>query len=262
MRAPAGETPPLGNPLKDALRDGRLQLGLFCNVPAIQTVEVLAPAGLDFVILDTEHSPTTLPVLHSQLAALSGTTTTAVVRLTSHDPVQIKHCLDLGLIGLMAPNVRSAEDARYLVRQTRYPPEGERGIGGGVRATGYGRDRSYYRRANGQLCLIVQIESAEGLAQLDAIAEVDGVDCVFFGPHDLAASCGHLGEPSHPEIVRLIEDGIAKVCRKGKAAGVVAAGADRARYLQAGVRLLAIGSEIGLLAQAVDSAVAAARAAV
>lgn len=245
------QTPP--NRLKRALREGKAQFGLFCSLPAFVTVEALAPAGFDYFIFDAEHTPTGVPILHMQLAAMAHTDTTPVVRVAANEMTAIKPVLDLGVQTIMVPGVDTAEDAARAVRFTRYPPAGVRGIGGSVRATGYGRNKQYAQTAGDEICVLVQAESAAALRNLDAICAVDGVDAVFFGPNDLAADCGYLGQPAHPQIVAMLEQGIRTVRRHGKVAGILAAEPLYERYVAAGARLIALGSEVGLMAQAADA---------
>ena len=238
--------------MKRALRDGRPLFGMFCCLPVFQTVEAIASSGFDFFVFDAEHSPTSVPAIHSQLTAISHCKTASVVRIASHDPVAVKHYLDLGVDALMIPNVENAEQARQVVRTTRYPPEGIRGIGGSVRATDYFRDGGYYAKANDRVCLMTQIESPEGLKNLDEICAVDGVDVVFFGPNDFAAQSGLIGQPGHPDIVAAMERGMRRTKELGKTSGILCGEAQVERYLKAGTQVVEVGSEVGLLVRGAD----------
>lgn len=243
--------------LKHALAQARSQqaalAGLFIGFAAFQPVEALAGSGFDFFVFDLEHAPSALPVLHSQLAALGRGRTRAAVRVPSTDMVAIKHVLDLGVDAVMVPDVRSAEQARSAVRAMRYPPAGMRGMGGSIRATDFGRDAGYYARAGEEVCLIVQIESLQGLEQLEEICAVDGVDVVFFGPYDLAADAGHLAQPAHPDIAARVLDGVRRVRRSGRFAGLLAAPSQWAHYTEAGAELVVVGSDVSLLVKAADA---------
>jgi len=241
------------NRFKQAMLDGRVQIGIFCSITAFQTVEAVAHSGFDYLVFDAEHSPLSLPVLHSQLNALARGNSEAMIRIAAHDPVAIKHYLDLGIQTMMVPSVRSADDARKVVGYTRYPPQGTRGIAGGVRVTRFGRDRGYYAGANADVCLLMQVENAEGLASMEAILAVEGVDGVFFGPNDLAADCGYLAQPSHPDIVAKVEAGIRRTRQLGKAAGILCGEAEYERYRAAGANVVMLGSELGLLVKACDT---------
>jgi 4-hydroxy-2-oxoheptanedioate aldolase len=243
----------LKNRFKRLALAGHPQHGIFCVSNALQNAEALAHSGFDFVAFDLEHSPQSMPTLHAQLAAFSGGGSAAIVRVAALDLTTFKHCLDLGADALMIPNVNSAEEARTAVSYTRYPPEGLRGMGGTMRVTRYGRDKSYFQGANDNCCLIVQIESQQALRQLDDICAVPGVDMVFFGPTDLSADMGYLGQASHADVVQSIESGIRQACRRGVAVGVMAMGPDCERYLQAGATMVIHGSDLGLLVRGADT---------
>lgn len=242
------------NRFKQLLAARHPQYGLFCVSNSLQTAEVLSGSGFDFIVFDAEHSPQSMPHLHAQFAALAGTQTACAVRVPSLDPIAIKHCLDLGASTLMVPNVGTAEQARDAVRFARYPADGGvRGVGGTMRATRYGRDKAYFAEAAAQTCVMVQIESREGLANLDAICAVDGVDLVFFGPADLSADMGYMGQPAHPEVVLAIEDGIRRACAHGIAAGVMAGESACAPYVDAGATVVILGSDLALLVRSADA---------
>jgi 4-hydroxy-2-oxoheptanedioate aldolase len=136
----------------------------------------------------------------------------------------------------------------------RYPPAGVRGVGGTTRATRFGRVPGYAKRAEEELCLLVQVESREALEQLEAIAAVDGVDGVFIGPADLHASFGHVGERAHPDVVPLIDDAIRRIRACGKAPGILTPDeGDARRWLSLGALFVAVGSDVGLLARGADA---------
>lgn len=241
------------NPFKSRLLRGDLQFGLFCFSLAAQTADALADCGFDFLLFDAEHSPTSLPLLLSQALALASSPTQALVRATANDAIVFKPLLDMGYRTLMVPNVRTAEEATAAVRGVRYAPRGVRGIGGTVRATRYGRDGSYYGAADANVCLIIQVESEQGLANLESICAVDGIDCVFFGPADLSTDMGHLMQPGHPRVVGAIEEGIRRVRKAGKFAGVLATGDQAQRYVTLGATLVCLGSELGILVKTCDT---------
>ena len=229
------------------------QYGLFVVSHALQTAEALADSGFDYLVFDVEHSPSSLPDLHAQLTALAASKTASVVRLAALDPTAIKHYLDLGASALMVPNIATAEQARAAIRCSRYPTAGGlRGVGGTMRATHYGRDKSYFANAVENTCMLLQIESREGLEQLEDICAVDGVDMVFFGPADLSADMGLMGQPGHPDVVQAIVNGIRRANALGVAAGVMASAADSQRYVDAGATLVILGSDLGLLVRAAD----------
>ena len=240
------------NPIISALTAGKAQFGLFCCSHSVQVAEALGDSGFQFLIFDLEHCPQSLPHLHAQLAALHGSGIGAIVRATGLDQAAFKHYLDLGVHAIMVPSVSSADEARQALRFMRYPPLGVRGVGGSVRVTRYGRDKGYLQRAEEETCLIVQIETVAGLERLDEICGVEGVRAVFFGPHDLAASMGHLGQPGHPDVANAILGGIRSARARGLGAGILASEADCGPYLEAGANLVCAGSDIGLLVGSAD----------
>lgn len=230
------------------------QFGLFVVSNALQTAEALAGSGYDYLCFDVEHSPSTTPALHAQLAALHGSDTASVVRVAGLDLAAFKHYLDMGVDALMVPNVHTAAIASEAVRYTRYPSAGGvRGMGGTMRSTRYGRDKTYFAEAADNTCVVAQIESREGLHNLDAICAVDGVDLVFFGPTDLSADMGYLGQPGHPEVVAAIEAGIRRAQALGKPSGVLAGDPDCQRYIEAGATMVILGSDLGLMVRGADT---------
>jgi len=241
--------------LKRKLREGKPVFGTFCCLPTYQTVEVIASSGFDFVVFDVEHSPSNPSLVHMQLAVLARCATAAVVRIASHDPVAIKHYLDLGADALMVPNVDTAEQAGQIVKYMRYPPQGVRGFGGSMRSSDYSRDQSYYKRANDEVCLMAQIETPTALKNLEEICAVDGVDVVFFGPNDFAAQTGFIGQSAHPEVIDKMQGGMRRARAAGRASGILCGEAQVERYRQAGTQVIAVGSEVGLLVRGADDLV-------
>jgi 4-hydroxy-2-oxoheptanedioate aldolase len=238
------------NPLKRALHEGRTQIGLWSQLTSPTAVEVLADSGFDFLVLDTEHAPNELPAIVAQLRAMAGGTGSPVVRVAWNDMVLVKRLLDVGAQSLLVPFVQNAEEARRAVAATRYPPHGIRGVALTTRASRYGRVTDYARRAQEELCVVVQLETRAALANLEAIAAVEGVDVLFIGPSDLAADMGHLGDSGHPEVRAAIDDAIVRITASGKAAGILAFVEEDARHwLALGCRFVAVGSDVGLLAR-------------
>ena len=230
------------------------QYGLFIVSNALQTTEAVSGSGFDYMVFDVEHSPSSTPALHAQLAALAGSGTASVVRMTGLDLASSKHYLDLGVDALMVPNINTAAQAREAIRFTRYPAAGGiRGMGGTMRSTRYGRDKGYFAAAADNTCVLIQIESREAMSNLDAICAVDGVDLVFFGPTDLSADMGYMGQPGHPEVVGAIEAGIRRANQLGVAAGVLAGDPDCQRYIDAGATMVILGSDLGLLVRGSDT---------
>jgi len=242
------------NPFKQALADKRAQIGLWCGLADHYTTEICAGAGFDWLLLDGEHAPNDLRTLLQQaqvVAAYPGTHAIGRVPMGHGHVGQalIKQYLDLGLQTLLVPMVDTAEQAKELVRSMRYPPDGVRGMGG-ARASRWGRYPNYAKEANAQVCLLVQAETREAIANLDAILAVDGVDGVFIGPADLSATHGHVGNPGHPEMQKLIDDTIGRIVKAGKAAGILTADEPLARhYLELGATFVAVGLDNNLLAR-------------
>lgn len=241
------------NAFKRALRDGKVQIGLWSVLANAAVAELLGASGYDWLLIDMEHAPNELPGVQAQLQALRGSATAPIVRPPWNDMVWVKRVLDLGAQTLLVPYVETAAEAAQAVSFMRYPPAGRRGVAGGTRATQWGRIRDYYKRAEEELCLLVQVESRRGLENLDAIAATPGVDGVFIGPADLSADMGHLGEPQHPEVQAAIEDAVRRIRAANKAAGILARGEEGARrWLSAGCSFVAAGVDAALLARAAD----------
>jgi 4-hydroxy-2-oxoheptanedioate aldolase len=242
------------NGLKRALAAARVQIGLWSSLASHYSVEVIAGAGFDWILLDMEHAPNDLESLLGQLQAVAAYPVAPVVRVPWNDMVTIKRVLDLGAQSLLVPYIGSAEEARAAVAATRYPPAGVRGVAGTTRATRFGRIRDYAKRAHEELCVLVQVETKEALEELEAICAVEGVDGVFIGPADLHASLGHPGETANPAVLARIEDAIGRIRACGKAPGYLSpVEADARRMLAAGALFVAVGSDVALLARGAEA---------
>ena len=178
------------NTFKRAIAAGKLQIGLWSSLSSHVTVEVIAGSGFDWLLLDTEHSPNELPMVHGQLQAMVGGTAHPVVRPPWNDAVVIKRFLDVGVQSFLVPYVQDEAEARAAVAATRYPPRGVRGVATASRASRFGRVEGYFARAEEELCVMVQLETRKALGKLEAIAAVDGVDGLFIGPSDLSPTSG------------------------------------------------------------------------
>jgi 4-hydroxy-2-oxoheptanedioate aldolase len=250
------EMPPLPiNRFKRALQEGRQQIGLWNSLASAATVEVIAGAGFDWVLVDMEHSPNDLPLVHAQLQALAAyPTSSPIVRPPWNDMVTIKRLLDVGVQSFLIPYVQNAREAAAAVSYTRYPPHGVRGFASASRATQFGRIGGYWQRAHEEICVLVQVETVEALAEIEAIAAVEGVDGIFVGPGDLSASMGHLGQPSHPDVIRAIDDAMARIAKAGKPSGFLTGDEKIARhYIDMGCAFVAVGADVALLARAADA---------
>ncbi|GAB2983166.1 HpcH/HpaI aldolase/citrate lyase family protein [Amycolatopsis acidiphila] len=235
----------------ERLRGGEPLFGMWVVSGSAYNAEICAGGGLDCLVFDGEHAPNDVPSLVPQLQAVAPYPVEVLVRPPVGDAVLVKQLLDIGVRNLLVPMVETAEQARGLVSAMRYPPDGIRGVGGAfARASGWGRVPGYLAHAAEDLTLTVQVESRRGLEEVKAIAAVDGVDAVFLGPADLAASLGHLGEPEHPEVLAAVEEAIGTVAASGKAACVNAFAEPTARrYLAAGARFVVVGADVTLLAR-------------
>lgn len=240
------------NRFKAALRAGRQQIGIWNTIGGNVVPELLATAGFDWMVIDTEHSPVEMiEILPAMQAAAAYPGTATVVRPASNDTVLIKRALDLGAQTLLIPYVQSADEARAAVRAMRYAPAGIRGVSGSTRASRFGAVKDYVQRAEEELCLIVQVETGAALDRLEEIAAVDGVDAIFIGPADLAASLGHPGNAAHPEVVAAVEDAIRRSVAAGVPAGILTLDQAFARRCMAlGTTFTAVGVDLVLLASA------------
>jgi len=253
-------TPP--NTFKKAIAEPGARIGLWLGLGDPYTAELCATAGFDWLLVDGEHGPNDLRSMLGTLQAVAPYPLHPVVRVPHGDAALIKQVLEIGATSLLVPMVESAEHARALVRATRYPPQGMRGVGSGLaRSSRWSSYPKYLHEANERICLLVQVETVEALAQIDAIAAVEGVDGVFIGPSDLSASMGYLGEPAHPEVRAAIDAAIGHILAAGKAPGVLTVDEALARhYIDLGARFVAVGVDATLLARATRALAAAFRA--
>jgi 4-hydroxy-2-oxoheptanedioate aldolase len=250
------------NRFKQALKDGQQQIGLWNSIPGPLVAEALAGCGFDWVVIDTEHAPTDVPDVLAMLQAMAPYPVSAVVRPAANDPVLIKRLLDFGAQTLILPYIQSAEEAQAAVAAVRYAPRGMRGVAGLTRASRFGAVPDYTRRADAEICLILQVETALALSRIEEIAATDGVDGLFIGPADLAASMGHPGALDHPAVRAAIEDAIRRITATGKPAGILTSDAAFARACMGwGTRFTAVGMDIGLMLQAARGLAASYRSA-
>jgi len=240
------------NTFKQALKDKRPQIGLWMGLANDYSAEICALAGFDWLVIDGEHAPNDLGSILAQLKTLAAYPAShAVARVPVGETALIKQYLDLGAQNILVPMVDTAEQAAQLVKAMRYPQDdGQGGVRGmaGARASRWGHYADYFRRANEEVCLIVQVETRAALQNLDAIAATPGVDGVFIGPADLSASLGHVGNAAHPEVQAAIEDAIARILKVGKAPGILTSDEAQARhYLSLGAVFVAVGLDTQIL---------------
>jgi len=241
----AGHQPPLG--------------GWIMSASAI-VAEAMGQAGFDWGVVDMEHTPLDMMDLVHMLQALAGTKLVPVVRVPWNDAVTVKRVLDAGAVTLMFPFVQNADEAARAVSATRYPPDGVRGLSGMSRASRFGTAPNHFVNANRQIGVIVQIETTQAIDRLEAIAAVAGVDSLFIGPADLSASLGHVGQPTHPEVMDVMAKAAQRCKRLGKPIGTVGGNPEAvAQYPAAGYDYVGIASDLGLLMQGAKAVIGALR---
>ena len=242
-------TPP--NLFKQRIAQPGAQIGLWLGLADPYAAELCATTGFDWLLIDGEHGPNDLRSMLGALQAVAPYPAQPVLRIPQGDATLIKQVLEIGATTLLVPMVETAAQARELVRATRYPPHGVRGVGSGLaRSSRWSGHANYLHEADDSICLLLQVETASALAQLDEIAAVEGVDGVFIGPADLSASMGHLGNPGHPDVKLAIDGAIGRILAAGKAPGILAVDEALARhYIELGARFVAVGVDATLLAR-------------
>ncbi len=241
-----------------ALANGDKQIGLWISLCSNVVAEVTAHAGFDWALIDMEHTPNDYLSVLGQLQAFAASDTTALVRVEWNDAVAVKRLLDLGAAGLLFPMIGSVSEAERAVAATRYPPHGTRGFSGATRATKFGRVTDYPTQIEAETAVLLQLETRAAIAQADAIAAVDGVSGIFFGPADIAADIGKLGKPRDPEVWALIKPAAQALIAKGVPVGtLVLDPVFAAELLNEGFSFVACGTDASLLARASDNVLAA-----
>jgi len=236
------------NRFKARLQARETQIGLWMALGEATTAELCAQCGFDWLVIDGEHGPNGLREILAQLRAVGGKAE-PVVRVRDDNRAVLKQVLEIGAQTILVPMIESAAQAREVVRSVLYPPAGVRGVGAGLaRASDFGTIPDYLVTANAQICLLLQVESRAGLAALDEILAVDGVDGVFIGPADLAADMGHLGNAAAPEVRAAVTGALERIRAAGRAAGTLST--DRAQaqeYAAMGIEFLAVGTDVSTL---------------
>ena len=235
------------NTFKRDLRAGKTLFGCWVSLANPITTEILGLAGFDWLLLDGEHAPNDIGSFVLQLMALKDSRSAPFVRPQWNDAVLIKRLLDAGFYNFLIPCVETAEEARSAVAATRYPPAGIRGVSVSMRGNRYGTVKDYQQVSNDNIVVVVQIESPKAVANVDAICKTEGVDAVFIGPSDLAASYGQLGDPAHPEVQAAMRMIVERARLHGTLVGILApVEADARRYMEMGVTMVAVGSDQGV----------------
>ncbi|NDW46097.1 HpcH/HpaI aldolase/citrate lyase family protein [Ruegeria sp. PrR005] len=238
------------NPFKQALAEGRRQIGCWMSFAEPSVAEIMGTCGFDWLVVDGEHAPNDIRSIRDQLTALAASPSHPVVRVPVGEDWIIKQALDAGAQTVLVPIVESADQARQLVRACRYPPTGVRGVGAtAARATMFGSISEYIQTADQEICLLVQVENRAGIAALDEILTVDGVDGVFIGPADLSTDMGFQGNSAAPEVRAVIADAIQRIRAAGKAPGILGTTDEATQaYLDMGAQFVAVGLDVMLLA--------------
>lgn len=245
------------NPFTRALAAREKQIGLWISLCSNLAAEVVSTAGYDWALIDMEHSANDYFSVLGQLQTFASSSTTALVRVEWNDAVAVKRLLDLGAPGLLFPMIQTVREAEMAVAATRYPPRGIRGVSGSTRATAFGRITDYAARVEEETAVLLQLETRAAVEHAEAIAAVDGVSGIFFGPADIAADIGKLGKPLDPEVWALIKPAAQKLIAKGMPVGtLVTDPAFAAALLNEGFTFVAIATDTGLLARAADAALA------
>jgi 4-hydroxy-2-oxoheptanedioate aldolase len=246
------------NPFKQALKDGHTIFGCWLGLADGYAAEIMGEAGFDWLVIDGEHAPNDLRSIRDQLIALAAGPSHPVVRVPIGETYLIKQVLDAGAQTVLVPMVESAEQARQLVRDCQFPPQGGRGVGYALaRASRFGQIADYGPTAGAQISLLVQVENRKGLEALDEILGIDGIDGVFIGPADLAADLGHLGDSLHPEVTTVILDAIARIRASGKAPGILSTNDKMLQdAMAAGAQFVAVGLDVQMLLQSAKATAA------
>ena len=244
---------------RQQLLAGRRLIGTLVSLNSPEIIEILIRAGFDWLFIDAEHSPLDAGSLQKLLQA-AGPHFPCVVRVPDHSELWIKRVLDIGAAGIIVPQVNTADQAKKIVDYARYAPDGNRGVGV-ARAHGYGFElEEYINQANDSIAVIVQAENILAVENIDAIAEVKGVDAVLIGPYDLSASMGKLGQVTDPEVTAAI-DNVTRSCQKRDVClGIFGMTAEAVKmYVNRGFTLLTVGIDTILLGNEAKNTVAQVR---
>lgn len=236
------------NTFKHRILSGETLFGCWLSFAESAAAEIMGTTGFDWLVIDGEHAPNDIQSIRNQLIALQSSPSDPIVRVPIGETWMIKQVLDAGAQTVLVPMVESADQARDLVRACTYPPHGTRGVGAAAsRATQFSAHADYIQTADAQISLIVQVENRAGMAALDDILTVDGIDCVFIGPADLAADMGHNGDSTVPEVHDVIIDAIERIKAAGIAPGIMSLGDRTQAFVDAGARFVAVGMDVPLL---------------
>lgn len=239
------------NKIKEHFRRGHNTFGIWNAIPNTYAAEICGGSGFDWVLVDAEHAPYDLTSILHTIQALASHDCGIMVRPPSHDPAYIKKLLDIGVQSFLIPLVETAEQAEQLVQAIHYPPKGIRGVGAAEsRAAQWARVSDYYEVVSDQLSLMVQVESVTGMNNLEEICQVEGLDGVFIGPADLAATMNMLGQSTNEAVRKEVRRGLKIISQSDKVAGTLALKDDIIKeYLDAGATFIGIGIDSEMLAR-------------
>lgn len=243
-----------GKIFSEQLRSGEFPLiGTVISLPCPDIADALSRLSFDWLFFDLEHGNLNFQIVQQMVQATGGRCA-SVVRIPSQDEPFIKKALDIGVEGIMIPQVNTADEAERIVKLCKYPPEGTRGVGL-ARAQGYGTALlEYLQTANHKVSVIIQIEHINAVHAIDAILAIAGIDAVFIGPFDLSGSMGKLGEVSHPDVIAAIKQVVAACTKRGITSGIFLSTPQHAiAWYQEGVRLFAVGVDAALLINSAKS---------
>jgi 4-hydroxy-2-oxoheptanedioate aldolase len=237
------------NQFKHGLESGATQFGLWLGIPDTSVAEMMAGVGFDWLLVDHEHGPYELRDVMHTLQAIAPYNVGTIVRPVNGDPALLKKMCDIGVQSFLVPMIDTAEQAEAVVQAVNYPPTGSRGLGTSMaRAARWNTVPNYLKNANSEICVIVQAETTTAMSNLEAIANVDGIDGVFIGPSDLSASMGHVGNVSHPDVVKTVSDGIEIIRRASKFAGLLCLDESQvAHYVSCGANFVGVGVDTLLI---------------
>jgi 2-dehydro-3-deoxyglucarate aldolase/4-hydroxy-2-oxoheptanedioate aldolase len=239
------------NWVKKAIHAGKKTIGGWLQLGSTMSAEILSQAGFDWLLVDCEHSPMDFQALMMQYQAMSASNSIPLCRAPWNDAVAIKRILDVGAYGVMVPWVNDKEQAEMAVKACKYPPEGIRGVASSVRAAGYTRHGAeYLKRANDEIMVIVQIETATAVKNIKEILSVKGIDVAFIGPADLSTAMGYAGNREHPEVQAAIA-AIESAAKEAKVAlGTVSSNLEQGKQLwEKGYQFIHLTGDVTLLAK-------------
>ena len=220
--------------IKDKMKSGNVCLGTWLFLPSPDVVEIIGLAGLDFVVIDMEHSPITYENTSSMIAAAESQGIAPYVRISELNASHILRTLDTGAHGIQIPHVETAEDAREIIQYSKYHPLGERGMAPSTRAGKYTlkTDKQLLKKANDETLIVLTLENQISLDNVAEMTEIEGVDVIYIGPYDLSQAMGLPGEVDHPDVVNNMERIFSYINKTGKIAGSFANTPERASRLK------------------------------